>query len=129
MGNVCGEGVGGGCRSGIKRYETRKKVHNLNKKVRNLNKRHKTRLKGTKLDEEVQNLKEKLRKYETKHCFAFSRNNSKPFFVFSYFFQFRETIETWRSSDLFRSVSCFAKLGKNTKLSTLLETLILALSW
>ena len=35
------------------------------------------------LEEKVQNLKEKIRKYETKHCFTVSRNNSKQFF--SYF--------------------------------------------
>ena len=51
----CGECVGGMCvergnkgrgwrgRSGIKRYDTRKKVHNLNKS-------YETRIKGTKLD-------------------------------------------------------------------------------
>ena len=53
--SVCGEcvgecvwrgevrGGGGRGRSGIKRYDTRKKVHNLNKS-------YETRIKGTKLD-------------------------------------------------------------------------------
>ena len=73
-----GEGGGGGGGegwSGIKKYETRKKVQ-----------------KGTKLEEEVKNLKEKIRKYATKHCFAVSRNNSKNFFRIFVFFLFRETI-------------------------------------
>ena len=34
------------------------------------------------------------------------------FFEFSYFFQFREPIETRRNCDLFHTVSCFAKLIK-----------------
>ena len=63
-----------------------------------------------KFEENVQNCNENIRKYETKHCFAVSRNNSKH--TFSYFFQFRETIEARRNSDLFRTVLYFAKLKK-----------------
>ena len=51
----------------------------------------------------------------------FSRNNSKHFFRIFVFFKFRETIETWRNSDLFCTVSHFAKLKKK-KLSTLPRT-------
>ena len=47
------------------------------------------------LEEKVQNLNENIRNYETKR-----------------FFQFREKIETRRNSDLFRTVSYFAKLKK-----------------
>ena len=69
----------------------------------------------------MQNLKEKIRIYETKHCFAVSRNNSKHFFRIFVYFQFCETTETRQNSDLFRTVSYFAKLEKNTKLSTLMD--------
>ena len=89
-------------------YETRKK--------------YTTWIKGTKPEAKVQNLNENIRKYETNHCFAVSRNNSKHFF--SDFFQFRKTIETRRNSDRFRTVSYFAKLKKNAKLSTLIITLL-----
>ena len=46
------------------------------------------RFDGTKLEEKVQNLKEKVRKYETKHCFAkkletlFRETTRNAFFVF-----------------------------------------------
>ena len=73
MGNVCGEGVGGGCRSGIKRYEARKKVNNLNKKVRNSNKRYENRRKG---DISSKNI-----------CEITKRN------IVLYFFLFRETTQ------------------------------------
>ena len=77
-----------------------------------------TGIKGAKLEKGT-NLKENLRKYETKHCFAVSRNNSKHFFRIFVFFSVCETIETRRNSDLFRTVSYFTKLKKNKKLSTL----------
>ena len=88
-----------GGRSRIKRYETRKKIHNLNN-------RYETRIKGTKLEgmkleEEVQNFKEKIRKYETKHCFAVLR--------FHIFFSF---VKRSKLSDLFHTASYFAKLEK-----------------
>ena len=56
----------------------------------------------TKLEEKVQNLKEKIQKYETKHCFAVSRNNSKHFF--SYFDSFFSFV---KQSNLGETVTCF----------------------
>ena len=73
-----------------------------------------------KFEEKAQNFNENIQKYEMKHCFAVAQKNLKHFF--SYFFQFHETIETRRNSDLFRTVSYFAKLKKNKKLSTLILT-------
>ena len=68
-----------------------------------------------KLKERLQVLKKKMRNYETtkQNVFFFvSRNNLKHFFVFLYFFQFCKMIKTRRNSDLFRTVSYFAKLKK-----------------
>ena len=70
-------------------------------------------MKGTKLEEQVQNFNENMRNYETKRFFSFAKQ------LETFYFVFRETIETRRNSDLFRTVSYFAKLLKNTKLSTL----------
>ena len=44
-----------------------------------------------------------------------------PALVFLYIFQFLETFETLPNTDLFRAVLYFAKLKKNTKLSTLVS--------
>ena len=64
-------------------------------------------------------------------CKTAKRNNFFSFVkqletLFSYFriFQFRKTSETRRISNLFRTVLQFAKLKKNTKLSTLLTAII-----
>ena len=108
-------GSGSYSRNSNKRYETRTKGTKLEQKVRNSKK-------CMKFEERVpvQNLKENMRDNETKRFFSVSRNNSKH--LFSYFFQFRETIETRRNSDMFRTVSYFAKQKQNTKLSTLEPT-------
>ena len=53
-----------------------------------------------------------MRNYDTKRFFKFSETTRNTFFVFSYFSQFCETIETRRNSDLFRTVSHFAKQKK-----------------
>ena len=91
-----------------------KKVHKLNKKgmkieekVRNSNKRYENRREGT-------NFKGKYAKQRNETFFSASRNNSKHFFRIFVFFKFHETIETWRNSDLFCTVSHFAKLKKET---------------
>ena len=55
---------------------------------------------------------------ETKRFFSFTKQLETLFIVFLYFFQFVETIKTRWNSDLFRTVSYFAKEKKNTKLST-----------
>ena len=70
----------------------------------------------------VYNLTKNIRNYETKLFFSYAKQLETLFFVFSYFIQFRKTIETRQNSDLFRSVSYFAKLKQNTKLSTLHAT-------
>ena len=80
-------------------------------------KRYKTRAKVMKFEEKAQNFYKNIQKYEMKHCFAVAQKNLKHFF--SYFFQFHETIETWRNSDLFRTVLFFVKLKKYQKLSSL----------
>ena len=59
-----------------------------------------------KIEERVQNLKENMQNDETERSFQF---REKLETLFSYFFQFRKTIETRRNSDLFRTVSFFAK--------------------
>ena len=70
-------------------------------------------MKGTKIEEQVQNFNENMRNYETIRFFSIAKQLKTLYFVF------RETIETRRNNDLFRTVSYFAKLKKNTKLSTL----------
>ena len=67
-------------------------------------------MKGTKLEEQVQNFNENMRNYETKCFFSFAKQLETLYFVF------RETIET---RQIFRTVLYFAKLKKKTKLSTL----------
>ena len=104
-------------------YETRKKVHNLNKryknriigskleyKLRNSNKRFK-------FEEKVKNLNKNVRNYEMKRFFPFREITRNTFIVF---FQFRETIETRRTSVLCGTVLYFVK---KTKLSTLVAAL------
>ena len=83
-----------------------KKGTNLNIKVRKSNKRYETQIKGTKLEEHVQNVNENMRNYETKRFYRFAKQLETLYFVFC------ETIETRRNSDLFRTVSYFAKLKK-----------------
>ena len=63
-------------------------------------------MKGTKIEEQVQNFNENMRNYETKRFFSFAKQ------LETFYFVFRETIETRRNSDLFRTVSYFAKLKK-----------------
>ena len=63
-------------------------------------------MKRTKLEEQVQNFNENMRNYETKRFFSFAKQLETLYFVFC------ETIETRRNSDLFRTVSYFAKLKK-----------------
>ena len=99
-------------RSGLKMYEIGKNLHHLNK-------RYKTRIKGTKFEKKLRNSKRryKIEKkiFENKKGnidSQFRETTRNTFFVFSYFLQFRETIETRRNSDLFRTVSYFAKLKK-----------------
>ena len=77
----------------------------IEEKVRNSNKRYENRREGT-------NFKGKYAKQRNETFFSVSRNNSKHFFRIFVFFQFRETIETRRNSDRFRTVSDFAKLKK-----------------
>ena len=77
----------------------------IEEKVRNSNKRYENRREGT-------NFKGKYAKQRNETFFSVSRNNSKHFFRIFVFFKFRETIETWRNSDLFCTVSHFAKLKK-----------------
>ena len=72
-------------------------------------------MKGTKLKEQAQNFNENMRNYEMKHFFSFAKQLETSYFVFC------KSIETLRNSDLFRTVSYFAKLKLNTKLSTLLK--------
>ena len=62
-----------------------------------------------KIEERVQNLNENMRNNKTKCCFTFAKQLET---LFSYFCQFRETIETWRNSYLFRTVAKFVKLKK-----------------
>ena len=62
-----------------------------------------------KIEERVQNLNENMRNNKTKCCFTFAKQLET---LFSYFCQFRESIETWRNSDLFRTVANFVKLKK-----------------
>ena len=73
-------------------------------------------MKGTKLEEQVPNFNENSRNYDTKRFFYFVKQ------LETFYFVFRKTIETRRNSDLFRTVSNFAKLKKNKKLSTLILT-------
>ena len=56
-------------------------------------------MKGTRLEEQVQNFNENMRNYETKRFFSFAKQ------LETFYFVFRETIETRRNSDLFRTVS------------------------
>ena len=56
-------------------------------------------MKGTKLKEQVQNFNENMRNYETQRFFSFAKQ------LETFYFVFRETIETRRNSDLFRTVS------------------------
>ena len=63
-------------------------------------------MKGTKLEEQAQNFNKNMRNYETKSFFSFAKQLETTYFVF------RETIETRQNSDLFRTVSYFAKLKK-----------------
>ena len=44
--------------------------------------------------------------------FSFTKQLETLFFVFSYYFQFRETIKTQQNSDLFCTVSYFVNLKK-----------------
>ena len=68
---------------------------------------------GRKLEEKVQNLKEKIRKYETKHC-QFRATTRNTFFVFSYFFSFA------KQSKLGETVTCFVqfRISRNLKYET-----------
>ena len=68
-------------------------------------------MKGTKLEEQVQNFNENMRNYETKRFCSFAKQLETLNFVF------RETIETRRNYDLFRTVSYFAKLKKRNFLT------------
>ena len=71
------------------------------------------RIDRTKLEEKVHNLKEKDTKIRNETLFrSFAKQLETLCFVFSYFFQFRETIEIRRNSDLFRTIKYFAKLKK-----------------
>ena len=47
-------------------------------------------------------IKWKYAKIRNETFFQFRETTRNTFFVFSYFFQFRETIETRRNSELFR---------------------------
>ena len=64
------------------------------------------------LQENVQNLKEKIRKYEAKHCFAISRNNSKHFFSY-----FRMYFSFAKRSKLGETGTCFVQfhISRNLK--------------
>ena len=61
-------------------------------------------MKGTKLEEQVQNFNENMRNYETKCFFSFAKQLETLYFVF------REMIET---RQIFLTVLYFAKLKKN----------------
>ena len=63
-------------------------------------------MKGTKLEEQVQNFNENMQNYETKRFFSFAKQLETLYFVF------RVTIGARRNSDLFCTVSYFAKLKK-----------------
>ena len=63
-------------------------------------------MKGTKIEEQVQNFNESMRNYETKLFFSFAKQLETLYFLF------HKTIETRRNSDLFRTVSHFLKLKK-----------------
>ena len=65
-------------------------------------------MKGTKFEEQVQNFNENMRIYETKRFFSFAKQLETHFIT--YFA---------KRSKLGETVSYFAKLKKNTKLSTL----------
>ena len=86
-------GTGNPCLK-LKRLTTRKKGTKLNK-------RYEKRIKGVKLEEKVQNLKENIRDYKTKRLFQFCETTWNPFFLFSYFFSFAK----W--SKLSETVTCF----------------------
>ena len=100
------------CTAPAPTLETQTKGPKLEQKVRNSKKRYEIRREGRKF-------KGKYAKQQNEMIFSVSRNNSKHFFRIFVFFQFRETMETWRNSDLFCTVWYFAKQDKNTKLSTL----------
>ena len=63
-------------------------------------------MKGTKLEEQVPNFNENSRNYDTKRFFYFVKQ------LETFYFVFRKTIETRRNSDLFRTVTNFAKKRK-----------------
>ena len=87
----------------LRRYETRKKDTQVEWKVRNSNKRYENQIKGIKLDERVTNLKKICETKKRNVFFSFAKKLETLFFV---------TIETRRNSDLFCTVSYFAKLKK-----------------
>ena len=104
--------MGGSGNPGLRLHDTRKKGTQVNKrnktvtqctkiqqKVRNSNKRYENRREGTKF-------KGKYAKRRNGTFFSVSQKTRNTFFIF---FQFRKTIETRRNSDLFRTVSFFAK--------------------
>ena len=63
---------------GLRRLETRKKIHNSNK-------RYDTRLKGSKFEENVQNLNGNMQNYETKVFFSFAKQIETLFSWFRIF--------------------------------------------
>ena len=82
-------------------------------------KRYKNQIKVMKLEGKAQNSKSRY-KISMKICETKKRNVFISFTkqLETLYFVFRETIETRQNSDLFCTVLYFAKLKKNTKLST-----------
>ena len=74
---------------------------------------YENQIEGIKLDERITNLKKICETKKRNVFFSFAKKLETLFFV---------TIETRRNSDLFCTVSYFAKLKNNMKLSTLLTT-------
>ena len=82
-------------------------------------KRYETLIKGSKFEEKVQNLIENMWNYETKRFFLVSQfRETIRNTYFRIFSVSRNDRNSQRNSELFRTVSYFAKL-KNKKLSTL----------
>ena len=99
--------MGGSGNPGLRRYSMK-----LEKKVHKSNKRYETRVKGIELKVRLRILKKKMRNYETKRFFFRFAKQLETLLSYFRIFPFRETIETRRNSDLFRTVSYFAKLKK-----------------
>ena len=87
-----------------------KKGIQLKKVVRNFSKRYKTRVKVMKFEDNVQNCNKNIRKYETKHCFAVSQNNTKHFFSY-----FRIFVNFVKRSKLGETVTGFVQFRVSWK--------------